>query len=50
MINFNDPVTRLVAGVVALGVGILLITLLPYGLIALVALIGVIYYLLKKKK
>lgn len=50
MINFNDPVTRLVLGVVGIGVVILAITLTPFGVVALAALIAVIYYLVKRRK
>lgn len=48
MFNTNDPVVRLVLAVVAVGVGILLITLIPYGIVAFIALLVVIYYLLKR--
>jgi hypothetical protein len=50
MFNINDPVTKLVATVVTIGIGILLITIFPIGLFAFAALGGVLYYLFKNKK
>lgn len=50
MINFNDPVTRLVGSVLLLGLGILLTTAIPFGFIAFAALAGVVYYFFTKKK
>ena len=48
MINFNDPAVRFVLAVIAAGVGILLITLIPYGIVVLLLLIAVVYYLLRR--